>query len=58
MSTYYRVRPSEMMGIEDDYVAFCFNEACAFIAMKIENGEQIVIKKKYKSLKDLYKQYQ
>lgn len=58
MSAHYRVRPSEMMGIDDDYVAFCFNEACAYISMKVENGEQVVFKKKYKSLKDLYKHYQ
>lgn len=29
-----KVRPSEVMAIDDDYVAFCFDEACAFIADK------------------------
>lgn len=29
-----KVRPSEVMAIDDDYVAFCFDEACAFITDK------------------------
>lgn len=27
------------MGIEDDYTAFCFDEACAYICSKLLNGE-------------------
>ncbi len=57
MSKLYQVRPSEIMGINDEYVRFCFDEACAFISVKIENGEQIQIKKKYSSFSEIYKQY-
>ena len=33
-------RPSEMIGIEDTYTAFCFDEACALIVTKLEKGEE------------------
>lgn len=59
LSQLYKVRPSELMGIEDDpYVAYCFDEACAFIKLKVDNGEQIRVKKRYTSFKDMYKNYQ
>ena len=53
----YGIRPSNLVGIEDAYEAFCFDEACAFIALQIENGEQPRFKKKYSSFKELYKNY-
>lgn len=37
-------RPSEMIGIVDSYTAFCFDEACALIITKLEQGEQPVFK--------------
>lgn len=37
----YNKLPSEVIGIEDDeYTAFCFNEACTFIAEKLEQNEK------------------
>lgn len=57
ISKYYGCRPSEIVGLEEPYEAFCFDEACAFIALQIENGEQPRFKKKYSSFKELYKNY-
>ena len=28
MAKLYRKRPSELMGIEDSYIAYCFDEVC------------------------------
>lgn len=59
------VRPSELLGIDDEYTAFCFDEACAFIISKIQDGEQPIIGNKetssaheYTKPSDLYKKYQ
>ena len=38
-------RPSEMIGIEDTYTAFCFDEASALIITKLEKGEQPIFKR-------------
>ena len=58
-------RPSELMDIEDAYLAFCFDEACAFIISKMMNGEEPIVKvnpvsweKEYKKPSDLYKKYE
>lgn len=51
----YKCRPSALVGLEEPYEAFCFDEACAFIFAQIENGEQPRFKKKYSSFKDMYK---
>lgn len=37
-------RPSEIMGIEDAYAAFCFDEACAVIIRRINDGETPIIR--------------
>lgn len=42
-------RPSEMIGIVDSYTAFCFDEACALIITKLEQGEQPIFKETQKS---------
>ena len=59
--------PSEILGIEDTYTAFCFDEACCNLRLRIENeekpryieqnkdGEQ---KLEYSSFKEFYKQYE
>lgn len=61
--------PSEIIGIEDGYTSFCFNEACSFIIAKLESGEKpryieyVDIEteredlKHYSSFKELYKTY-
>lgn len=38
------ILPSDILGIEDEYTAFCFNEACAFIVSKINDGQEPIIK--------------
>lgn len=58
LSKLYRVRPSELVGLEEPYEKFCFDEACAFIALQIENGETPKFTKKYSSFRDLYKQFE
>ena len=54
----YGIRPSNLVGVEDAYEAFCFDEACAFIQLKMMGGEEPKFKIIYKSFKDLYKNYE
>lgn len=54
----YNIRPSEVLYIKDEYTAYCFDEACAFIRMKLEKGEtpiykDIKTKKHYSSYSEL-----
>ena len=37
MSRLYHSRPSKILGIDDEYTAYCLDEACAFIISKIDN---------------------
>lgn len=46
------------MDITDPYTAYCFDEACLFIARKLEDGEEPVFEVKYNSFADLYRQYE
>ena len=48
--------PSEILGIEDTYVAYCFNEACAYIQKSLEDGKQIIFKTRHRSFSDFYKE--
>jgi len=57
MVNTYKCRPSELLGLADVYTSFCFDEACAFIIGKIENGELPTFKVQYNSFADLYKSY-
>lgn len=36
-------RPSELLGIDDEYTAFCFDEACSFIISEIKDGKNPII---------------
>lgn len=51
------------MGIEDEYTAFCFNEACALIVTKLKNDEKPIVrfdernKKVYSRPSDFYKKF-
>ncbi len=31
--------PSEILNINDDYIAFCFNEACMYILQQLNEGK-------------------
>ena len=39
LSTTYQKRPSEILNIEDDYLAFCFDEACMYITQQIKDDK-------------------
>lgn len=67
MSKQYRCLPSEILGIKDDYTAFCFNEACSYIIIMLQEGHKPHYtevrnkwkeeQKTYSNFKDFYKQY-
>lgn len=51
------------MGLEDEYTSYCFNEACAYMMYRIENGEKPYFKENkgkqhYSRPSDLYKKYE
>lgn len=58
-------RPSEIMGIDDAYTAFCFDEACAYIIKELKDGKEPILKKQsgsnngnYSRPSDLYRKYE
>lgn len=58
MSKVYNVRPSNIIGLVDDYTSYCFDEALAYIISKLEKGEEPRFPKKvksYKSISEMYK---
>lgn len=63
MSKYYSRRPSEMLNIEDEYTAYCFDEACAEIVLAMTDEKNPkepkfdLPRKHYKSFSELYKQF-
>ncbi len=36
---FYNEKPSKSLGIKDEYTAYCFDEACAFISLNISNNK-------------------
>lgn len=46
-----------MMGIDDPYTAFCLDEACGEIELRIKNKEVPVFRKHYSSFSDFYKKF-
>lgn len=48
MSRLYHSRPSKILGIDDEYVAYCLDEACALIISKIDSDEKPKFDKKEK----------
>ena len=34
-------RPSELLGALDEYTAFCFDEACAYIISRLQDGDKL-----------------
>jgi hypothetical protein len=51
----YGKRPSEIIGVTEEYDAYCFDEAVAYIILKMENGDQPKYQTKYTSASDYYK---
>lgn len=46
------------MGIEDEYTAFCFNEACTYIVTQIKNGNEPHYEKKKKRVDSMAAYFQ
>ena len=58
MASLYGVRPSVFLGEEcDDYTAYCFDEALAYIQGKIREGVEPKFRVHYNSIADMYKSY-
>jgi hypothetical protein len=49
MSKMYGKRPSEILGIIEEYDAYCLDEAVAYIILKMEQGEQPKYKQEKKA---------
>lgn len=54
MSEAYRCRPSDLLNVEEEYAAWCLDEACMFVRTKIDEGEEPVFKKNYTSFTSIY----
>ena len=46
MSRLYHSQPSKILGIDDEYTAYCLDEACALIISKIDNDEESKLNQK------------
>ena len=40
MARKYGKLPSQIVGIEETYTAFCLDEACAYIETQLEQGKE------------------
>ena len=54
MMNIYRCRPSELLHVEEEYAAWCLDEACAFVKMQIDDGNEPIFKKRYTSPSEMY----
>lgn len=63
---YYKHRrlPSEFLSIEDEYTAYCLDEAIAYISCELADGKKINLKKNktkngndYSAFSQLYSKY-
>ena len=41
MSKKYKARPSDLIGLCDDYQRFCFDEACIYLMTALDEGKQL-----------------
>lgn len=55
MSKAYCCRPSELLSVDEEYAAWCLDEACMLVRVHIENGEEPTFHKAYSSFSDMYK---
>lgn len=49
MSKQFSCRPSDIMHINDEYLAFCFDEVCSYIMTMLLKGEKPCYKTKRKN---------
>lgn len=64
MARLYHIRPSEILKVQDEYTAYCLDQACAYITGMIQDGEKPNFNalkkttqqsvKHYDSLRDMY----
>ena len=40
MSKRFKIRPSQVLNLTNDYEAFCFDEACSFIMDQLEEKKE------------------
>jgi hypothetical protein len=52
----YTTRPSTLMGVEDEYTAYCLDEACAHITARMDSGENPVFESHYTRFSDMYRE--
>lgn len=45
--------PSEILGVNDEYTSFCFDEACNYIVMRFKNGDEPIYEKKKKKVSSM-----
>lgn len=62
-SQRFGMLPSQIMRIDDEYTAYCFDEACALIMSKLDNKEEIRFEgenagKSFSNFSDFYSQYE
>ena len=61
MANLYNCRPSTLLNLQNEYDAYCFDEACAYIRMKMKDGEEPqfikenIKNKHFKSASEMYK---
>lgn len=55
MSKRFCQKPSQILNIEDEYTAYCFDEACSFIMFKIDNKEEPKYETHYATPSEMYK---
>lgn len=56
-SQIYNMLPSKILNIKDEYTAFCFNQACAYIRDMKENGAEPIERRVCTSFSDLYAKF-
>lgn len=49
-----KVSVSNLLRIEDDYIAFCLDEACEYIRGRVRDGEAPVYETKVTSMSEFY----
>lgn len=41
MSKEYNQKPSQIINLENDYIAYCFDEACVYLLAHLKDGKQL-----------------
>lgn len=57
MSRRFRKPPSEVLHVEDEYTAYCLDEACDYILDMISSGQEPIFERKCSSFTEMYAKY-